>query len=293
MTQSVILSPVQSPAKNSADASEQSPQKLGSVDERVKALIQTHIGEFTTPPKRSRQPEDTTTPSPKFRIICTPQTPNARAKAGPSFLFNNKIETIEDRWVIALKIQDATECYTLPTNEQKTVIKQPPQKGSCGAGATLMLYTDLLRKNTAQAPLSKEFLIWYSTCSMAHATEVCRGMKMLSMKPQIKVLHFDQNVLKALQESNSFSKETKFQEVQSYDQIIKEMKEIRKSTGHSFIMSITHPIIEGHWILVDEIEDDGIYVRDPYSGLPYKLTYDELEENLPETDEIKLIYLAT
>jgi len=54
------------------------------------------------------------------------------------------------------------------------------------------------------------------------------------------------------------------------------------------MLSITHEHIAGHWIILDEINEieKTADIRDPYSGKAFRLSFDELQKNLGEEDEL-------
>ncbi len=57
-------------------------------------------------------------------------------------------------------------------------------------------------------------------------------------------------------------------------------------SNHSLMLSITHPRVGGHWIILDEVNMDikTVDIRDPYSGRAFRLSFDEFCKNLGEKD---------
>lgn len=58
---------------------------------------------------------------------------------------------------------------------------------------------------------------------------------------------------------------------------LKEIQNLIQRTGLPIITAITHPRIDGHWIVVDHIGENESYFRDPMSGMPYKVDNSVME----------------
>lgn len=136
------------------------------------------------------------------------------------------------------------------------LVKQISHK-SCGAAALLMLYIDITYQNRIPFSLTKPFWDWYRTCDLT--------------TPEFLIKKFEQL-------ANLSSMELRSQQLDPKS-IEANLRTLENQTARSpVILSITHPVIRGHWILLDAIKGEDVYIRDPYSGCAYKITKAELRK---------------
>lgn len=113
----------------------------------------------------------------------------------------------------------------------------------CGGAALLMVFTDLMRNDSSLGLIDSAFLTWVSRSYQTEAQEIIAQAK----KHQ---LNFHSEKLR-----NKTALETIQKHIRSMDLPV--------------IVSITHPIICGHWIVVDGIENGFVFIRDTHSGEAY------------------------
>lgn len=148
-----------------------------------------------------------------------------------------------------------------------TLVKQ---KGtlSCGSAALLMLYTDIVRHTKIPFSLEEEFWDWSAQQELANQDHLCNATQHTNLSAHQMGLGYTK--LDQGPEKNILALE----------------KQI--ASGMPVIVSITHPVLEGHWILLDAIKGDEVYIRDPHSGFAYKISKDLLKEYLSENLEFFL-----
>ena len=73
----------------------------------------------------------------------------------------------------------------------------------------------------------------------------------------------------------------------SLDKPLDEITNELAKTGLPVIVSITHPTLSGHWIVVDKITATDVFIRDPNSGSAYQIPHKTMEDYLTsdETQE--------
>ena len=78
--------------------------------------------------------------------------------------------------------------------------------------------------------------------------------------------------------------------------LFNDIEEILKGTNCSVILAITNKVFAGHWIVVDylNIADNIATISDPNTAEAYRITLEELGENLPIDDgRVSLISIQT
>jgi len=147
----------------------------------------------------------------------------------------------------------------------RNVCKQHSSR-DCGSTALLMILMDIVRKTGKSLPITNAFWNWYSTCELATATEIVNiakkeaGVTLTTHKvPQNAPLAF--------------------------------LKGLIESSNYPVISGISHPQLDGHWIVVDRITDTHSNIRDPSTGRAYKdpnsiMESYYMDEDASEGDEI-------
>lgn len=164
-------------------------------------------------------------------------------------------------------------------------IQQPPQRSSCGTAALLMLIAPFLREGT----LSDDFWRWYGSTGLTNADDLKERVHAENLEIQTRAIFFH---------TSSIIERMKG-EAHAYDHLVSIASRIEvfdhliRPNRLPCIVSITHPVLHGHWILIDSIDRESsmVFIRDPYSGKAYRLSIPNFLENWPESDEVKVIYL--
>ena len=184
--------------------------------------------------------------------------------------------------------------YTITPKHQELCIKQPPQKQSCGPGATLMLLSHYISLHPT-IKLEESFWKFYMHSVCINQSVI---MSTLETKTEIKSLGYQVKGAYYQREERindkTLEKDPKIDYVTINDfseDLLKKIHIIQAQTESPIIVSITNYLIEGHWIVIDRVAEDGVYIRDPDSGQAYKLTLEELYENWGDELPVKIIYL--
>jgi hypothetical protein len=224
--------------------------------------------------------------------------------------FNNKLITHKDEFFKDIErpnFIDLTKVYN-PSNLQcYNIIKQPAESKSCGAMALTMILTDCLRQYSIRnKDLSKQknffsddYWNWCATCSLAKISTLFEVVKNktkiedLGFEIKTKFYHKDSSVLEYQKNEGNYPSETEFFLGSDNKAVLRDIQTIlEKSRG--VIVTITHPIVDGHYIVIDLIKDNKISFRDSYSGEAYCLSEEEFFLNWPEEEYcgVKCFYLS-
>lgn len=209
--------------------------------------------------------------TPVSQVKVMPPTPRRRTHhrkpVGP--LFPNEIRsTLVGR---DLPIQTSLGVYT-PTSAYQLsgvshpLIKQASSK-DCGSAAALMLLSSLGIISDQQIKLPERFVSWLGG-PLYNRGDMDAGISLvLTSSTPYKV------------NSAKLSMDNPLDDVQN---------ELR-ATGLPVIVSITHPTLSGHWIVVDAVNSTTTTIRDPNTGKAYQipnslmtayLTSDGVEESI-------------
>ncbi len=193
---------------------------------------------------------------------------------------------------------DVKGYYKISSDYQKLCIKQPPQKQSCGTCATLMLLSHFIDLKV-DIKLEESFWNYYVGAILINQAKIIESIEtktnITSCGYQVKgtYYHKQERIEKKLKESGKSSK-IDYVVINNFrDDVLKRINLIQAEINSPIIVSITNPQIAGHWIVIDQIVKDGVFIRDPYTGKGYKLSLEELYQNWDVEDEIKIIYLKT
>ena len=183
--------------------------------------------------------------------------------------------------------------YTVAGREEYC-IKQPPQYQSCGTGAALMLMTHFLELDS-DLTLLDTFWQWYLGASLASQTEVMNALQTHTnlsergYEARSVFFHSHERIADHPRDRPNVT----YMGIDNHrEALLNKLQQVMTDSHSPIILSITNPRVEGHWILLDEIADGCVYVRDPFSGDAFRLPKEELFENWPSEDEVKIVYLT-
>ncbi len=172
--------------------------------------------------------------------------------------------------------------YQLPSNKPIIAIQQPIQeKPTCGPGCVLMIASDHIEK----LKQNDNFWNWYGSTRLANASSLLNGFRFLGIPAKIcKLTCMPPNLHL---ESNPSIEFKHLNPLHAVDHI----KETVRATNRPVILAITHPLLMGHWIIVDGFENGQAWVRDPYTGKAFALPEATLSKWLLEKDPVQeMIY---
>lgn len=282
------LSPCTPPASPQGSDSRKHPgTPITDLDAHIHKVAKKAL--FESPPKRMSVP------------CPVPKTPGKKPKAPllVSDPFKNALPTMGDSWFNPDQHPDHVnlgKIYRTLDNQRHYVFQQPPQKGSCGAGALLMLYADLLH-SIQRKDIPRAFWEWYNGVQFANLKNLKASIEMrtplneLGFFAQTKIYHQDDEVLTVIKSLESTPENAEMMHITSQNDLLDDMRGILEKSESSLIVSVTHKILKGHWIVIDEIINELIYIRDPFSGKAYSISKDELFECWPEEDSISCLFL--
>lgn len=250
-------------------------------------------------------------PERKTQYISVPPTPHRRKTRRPKLPFSiasrapldERPDTVRN-WTRLLdperqccRILDVQGVYEL--EKSLLCVKQPPQKQSCAAGASLMLLSHLIPENPRL--LKDGFWKWYSEVCLANTKEVITTLSsqtdLSSLNLEVKGIYFNNpgSVNWLINNEKPF-KGYSYEAIERRDlSFIRHLDHLQNANGKfPLIVSVTNPEIAGHWIVIDRFDhaQERAYLRDPFTGRAYAIPYAELYQNWPEDDEVKVIYLS-
>jgi hypothetical protein len=213
----------------------------------AKTIGQTH--ESNKKPRLESEGPNFSTPPLRKHLSFIPSTPGKNAFEDIQNVFPNPLPSFPDDFFKNLEVPKGIELSNFYFLKEKkhTLIQQSSSK-DCGAAALLMLYTNVMRSRNKISPFNPEFWEWYSNSILRDAQGIVTGSQLLKgIKLEVRILkEEDQNKLDLI-------------------------KTHMDQSGFSCIVSISEPI-GGHWIVVDEIGEKYVYIRDPNSGTAYKIS---------------------
>jgi len=212
-------------------------------------------GVFSTPPSQ---------PKKKFIFRVTPDKINA------STLFPNLLATNPSEFSLDIsgptKQISQTEKYGLDF----PLIEQPPQKSSCGTAACLMAAltaTGFDIKTIKNLP--KDFLNWYTTASLTRAKDIVQQLAILGKKGEWITFRTDKQ--------SDAEKNQTFIDVKDAKATVEKIKEQLDTPEKTIILAITHERLDGHWVVLNQMNSDQFLLRDPYSGKGFNVKGEDLE----------------
>lgn len=228
----------------------------------------------STPPRREYHPAE------------TPRKSRNRYPAKAIEFHKNKLPFETHSSLDFLKQKNIeVQFYRSPSDTLHALVKQPTTK-ACGPACLMMLFLDHVME--AANPKDRFELAAKDEKTVIHSFRMQSGLTnaryLRDHAPlTMNVIVYGTEKALSVDENETFA-DVEQVVVQEGRDVIENLKK-RLEKG-SVIQAITHPEIEGHWIIVDESKNGNFYVRDPFSASAYKLSEKELEEMLLK--EVKL-----
>lgn len=168
--------------------------------------------------------------------------------------------------------------YQLPSGQVIAAVQQPIQeKPTCGPGCVLMIATQHVEKLADNEP----FWHWYTTTRLANASSLLNGFRALEIPAKIcrlTVSELPSGVEHKVVDSKG---------------ALAHVKETILATNQPVILAITHPILMGHWIIVDGFDKGCALIRDPYTGKAFAVPEETLSKWLLEREPVQdMIYFS-
>jgi len=176
-------------------------------------------------------------------------------------------------------------------NQSQLCIKQPNYDLSCGVGATLMMLSHFLRCDEALT-LDHRFWKWYGSSPFLNLEDTTDGIHKNTNFPdqgyEARSVYFQkQIVLDYLQKIKGVN----YRSIKNFrEDLLLKLKNIQSVCQSPMIVSVTNKELAGHWIVIDRITEDRVYLRDPYQGQGFCIPLSEMYENWDAEDEVKVIY---
>lgn len=191
---------------------------------------------YTTPPQTQKRKfvEIPPTPGKKHLVNRTPFE-------GKRPLISNDLEPLQSKLAEGLNLETIYDDH----DTKRNVLKQPEGSKSCWAYSLAMLMTDLERKEKKDINIDNKFWKWMGNAYLLNAEKVQKEAKRINIPLEQSSIPCE-DPLKFLRGKIS-------------------------SSGFPVLTSITHPIIQGHAIVVDKVDDSETTIRDPYTGQAWNL----------------------
>lgn len=172
------------------------------------------------------------------------------------------------------------EYCRLPSGRCVLAIQQPnPATSCCGPGCALMIAAD--HQKVEYAFDEQKFLQWYGKTEITNAKNMRNAFQML--KISCKVFQFTTDKDYALSEEDAAHYNLK--RGKNSKDAIKFMKDTINNTKCSLITAITHPILFGHWVIIDEFNHGNVYGRCPRFGIAFCVSETKLAEWLFDQED--------
>ncbi len=169
--------------------------------------------------------------------------------------------------------------YASPIGPNIAVIQQPvPEKPTCGPGCVLMIGLTHMEKLIG----SDKFWGWYSTTRLSNGESLLKGLRHLEI--HAKVCKMTDASMPVQSDSENPDIERKFLDPKA---AVPFVRETIQTTGNPVILAITHPIVKGHWIIVDGFQNECALIRDPYTGRAFAVPVETLSKWLLEKDRVQ------
>ena len=172
-----------------------------------------------------------------------------------------------------------------------TIIKQKVSYASCGQTCALMLALDHLHRkglsNLNKMHISDAFMKWVMGKNLTNEKALALRLNEEGFTPIIlyfkKKLNEDKKICesKTLQiRENSIESRTIYFK-SAYDILFKIQKILKENKyKFSICLSVDHPKLCNHRIIIDEIKNNKVYIREPYSGKAYKVPINEIAKQI-------------
>jgi len=180
-------------------------------------------------------------------------------------------------------------CYLLD-GRILPIIKQK-QKKSCGASCALMLALDHCLQHPESKLPSENFLKWVEYGNLTKAYELAKKLNEENF-PSF-VLYFFHESTKPKIPKEKTQESYKIEAIPFIDgsSILDRIGKIIQEKNISVAIAIDHPALGGHRIIIDKIEDNKVYLREPYSGKAYIESIHEIARQIFDCEIILGLYI--
>jgi hypothetical protein len=110
---------------------------------------------------------------------------------------------------------------------------------------------------------SDDFWSWYGGTRLANSTSLINAFRLLSIEAKICRLT---SASKAPNLDDSIN-----HKILDPKDAVATVKDAIHNTRNPVILAITHPILKGHWIIVDGFENGCAFIRDPFTAMAFAL----------------------
>jgi hypothetical protein len=118
------------------------------------------------------------------------------------------------------------------------------------------------------------FIQWYAENQITDAKNMQHAFQMLKIPCKIFQFTTDKGYGLSVEDAKHYI----LQRGENYKDAIQFMKDMIKSTKCSLITAITHPILAGHWVVIDEFNHGKVYGRCPRFGIAFCVSETKLTE---------------
>lgn len=224
---------------------------------------------YTTPPLKKRA-ISFLPPTPGTRTV---PHPNLENLPFPNLQNSSKSKVFED---IDIPNNISISCYQTSKGKILPLIKQPRQNYSCGPGALMNAFLGMAFKAVEPEKFmvivdslinNEQFFNWYVQAQMQTGSDLVR---------QLSFLLQDFNIEAVSRNYSMADLDTPHVRVSSTQEVLEDLK-IFSNLDTPVLVGIDHPKLEGHWIVVDEFDEQTgqFYVRDSYSAKAYAVALEE------------------
>lgn len=211
----------------------------------------------TTPVKRKKVPQPNTPGKKPF---------NQDLFEGFAFPSTDPRGHRDNKMLETLQIQYKSKEYTPEGSMEPHIILKQNILNDCGGASAAMLLSDVILKDAKLVKCDdrscENFQNWCALRTLTKPEDLKKGLK-LALNDTVKV----QTGNLPLDAAQAF----------------KQIHALHRESELPIIVSIEHPIIRGHWILIDKVTDTHAFIRDPASGKAYKITREKLGPCLIES----------
>lgn len=168
--------------------------------------------------------------------------------------------------------------YQTPSGKIFEIIKQTTTK-NCGPTCALMIILDYLQKNNSVKIFKndkKYFFSWFNNCNGKAAKDIIKKIENTTfLKPQL-LNFFPKNF-----EDPKIIKE----------EIFSKIKEKLNETQNSIMLLMDYENRTNHWVVVDEIKNNMVFIRDPATRKAYAINKEQLLEqvHIYEDEDLKFL----
>ena len=226
-----------------------------------------------------------------------PATPGAKRRRASSdriqFLFTGAIASESSPFQSFLRTHSIQSSQYENSGRTYTIVKQTGTK-TCGASCSMMLALDVIAKrHVDQAPASAEgqpsaelftedFIRWFHGSGLTKGPDLIFQLKREGFSPVLLTISKNKSEYEISEIDYTERAEGETQSYKTVENPVAFLSRKLRETNNSIIVSISHRIIAGHWIILDQIsqinKDEFAFIRDPFTGKAYKITTAELSQ---------------